>query len=199
MGLAHEFETILESARRLQDRSDIVFLFVGDGARRREIEQYRDTHGLKNLLLEGYQDRDDLSYSLSSGDAFLVTLRPGGEGLVLPCKVYAGMAVSRPLLFVGPPLCDTAEAIERAGCGWIFAPGDVDGLTAKIVELRERPGQAAERGARGRAALLRWNYRGHATAGYRRVFQEALHQSPSSQNSHGSDGKNGHQVSKGGA
>jgi colanic acid biosynthesis glycosyl transferase WcaI len=175
MGLAHEFETILESARRLRERSDIVFLFVGGGARRRQIEQYRDVHGLTNLVLEGYQDRGDLSYSLSSGDAFLVTLRPGGEGLVLPCKVYAGMAVARPLLFVGPERCDTAEAIERAGCGWIFAPGDVDGLTAKIVELREHPEAAAERGARGREALLRWNYRGHATEGYRRVFEEVLH------------------------
>jgi glycosyltransferase involved in cell wall biosynthesis len=180
MGLAHEFQTILESARRLQDRSDIVFLFVGDGARRREIEQYRDLHGLNNLVLEGYQDRGDLSYSLSSGDAFLVTLRPGGEGLVLPCKVYAGMAVARPLLFVGPQRCDTAEAIERAGCGWIFAPGDVDGLTAKIVELCEHPERAVERGGRGREALQRWNYRGHATEGYRRVFQEAQHNSHSS-------------------
>jgi glycosyltransferase involved in cell wall biosynthesis len=158
----------------LRERSDIVFLFVGDGARRRQIEQYREAHGLKNLVLEGYQDRGDLSYSLSSGDVFLVTLRPGGEGLVLPCKVYAGMAVARPLLFVGPPLCDTAEAIERADCGWIFAPGDVDGLTAKIIELRQHPEAVVERGARGRQALLRWNYRGHATEGYRRVFQEAL-------------------------
>jgi colanic acid biosynthesis glycosyl transferase WcaI len=177
MGLAYEYQTILESARRLQDRSDILFLFIGDGARRREIEQYRDTHGLKNLLLEGYQDRGDLSYSLSSGDAFLVSLRPGGEGLVLPCKVYAGMAVARPLLFVGSEQNDTAEAIQRAGCGWIFAPGDVDGLTAKILELREHPELAAEKGARGREALQRWNYRGHATAGYQRAFQEAVHPS----------------------
>jgi glycosyltransferase involved in cell wall biosynthesis len=180
IGLAYEYQTILESARRLRDRSDIVFLFIGDGARRGEIEQYRDAHGLKNLLLEGYQDRGDLSYSLSSGDAFLVSLRPGGEGLVLPCKVYAGMAVARPLLFVGSEHNDTAEAIQRAGCGWIFAPGDVDGLTAKILELREHPELAAEHGARGREALERWNYRGHATAGYQRVFQEALHTSHSS-------------------
>ncbi|SRR5579871_1512106 len=174
MGLAHDFQTILECARRLRDRDDIVFLFVGDGARRREIEQYRDAHSLSNVVLEGYQDRGDLSYSLSSGDAFLVTLRPGGEGLVLPCKVYAGMAVSRPLLFVGPRLCDTAEAIERADCGFIFSPGDVEGLASKIVELREHPEQASARGQSGRSALERWNYRGHATAGYRRTFQEAV-------------------------
>jgi glycosyltransferase involved in cell wall biosynthesis len=177
MGLAYEYRTILESARRLRHRSDIVFLFIGDGARRREIEQYREEHGLTNLRLEGYQDRSDLSYSLSSGDAFLVSLRPGAEGLVLPCKVYAGMAVARPLLFVGSQENDTAETIRRAGCGWIFAPGDVDGLTAKILELQEHPELAAERGQRGREALERSNYRGHATEGYRRVFLEALHPS----------------------
>jgi colanic acid biosynthesis glycosyl transferase WcaI len=178
MGMAHEFETILEAARSLRNRSDIVFLFVGGGARRREIERYRDQHGLKNLLLENYQDRGDLSFSLSSGDAFLVSLRPGSEGLVLPCKVYAGMAVARPMLFIGSENNDTAETIQRAGCGWIFAPGDVDGLVSKIVELREHPEIAADRGRQGRSALERYYYRGHATEGYRRVFQDALHRRP---------------------
>ena len=31
LGLAHSFDEFLEAARRLRDRADIVFLFVGDG------------------------------------------------------------------------------------------------------------------------------------------------------------------------
>ena len=31
LGLAHSFDEFLEAARRLRDRDDIVFLFVGDG------------------------------------------------------------------------------------------------------------------------------------------------------------------------
>jgi glycosyltransferase involved in cell wall biosynthesis len=174
MGLAHEFTTILDAAKSLAHRDDIVFLFIGDGARRREIEEYRDRHRLPNLRMEGYQDRGDLSYSLSSGDVFLISLRPGSEGLVLPCKVYAGMAVGRPLILVGSYANDTAATIGESGCGWIFAPGDSAGLAAKIVELRENPEIGVRYGACGRVALEHRYYRGHATGGYRRVFREAL-------------------------
>ena len=34
LGLAHSFDEFLEAARRLRERSDIVFLFVGDGPRK---------------------------------------------------------------------------------------------------------------------------------------------------------------------
>lgn len=177
MGLAHEFSTVLEAARTLRTDDRIVFLFVGGGARRKEVETFREKHGLGNISVLDYQDRGDLSYSLSAGDVFLVTLRPGCEGLVLPCKVYAGMAVARPMLFVGTADNDTAEAIQRARCGWIFPPGDAAGLARKIVELRDSPQLGAEYGRRGREGLEKWNYRGHATAGYRRVFAEALESS----------------------
>ncbi len=200
MGMAHEFDTVLEAADRLRSRPDILFLFVGDGARRAEVESFRDRHNLPNLRMTGYRDRRELSYVVSCGDAFLVTLRYGAEGLVLPSKIYGGMAVARPLLFVGSRENDTAATVERAACGWIFAPGDVDGLIAKILELREHPELAAEYGQRGREALLRWNYRGHATEGYRRVFREAQQSSPSSHNSYGSEGNPGNHgsVSAGG-
>jgi glycosyltransferase involved in cell wall biosynthesis len=184
MGMAHEFDTILEAARRLEPRRDILFLFVGDGARRAEVEAFRDRHRLSNLRITGYRDRSELSYSVSCGDLFLVTLRYGAEGLVVPSKIYGGMAVARPVLFIGSRENDTAAVIERGDCGWIFAPGDVDGVAAKIVELRGHPQVAAEYGRRGREALERWNYRGHATDGYRQVFHEALHNSDSSHRSH---------------
>jgi glycosyltransferase involved in cell wall biosynthesis len=174
MGVAHEFATVLEAARRLRDRPDIVFLFIGGGARRREIEAFKTLHALDNVRLEPYQERSNLSQSLSAGDVFLVTLLPGSEGLVLPCKVYAGMAVARPILFVGTEVNDTAEAITRAGCGWVIRPGDVDSLLSRILELQQKPELARAYGERGRQALRRWNDRGHATAGYRQVFAEAI-------------------------
>ena len=37
LGLAHCFDEFLEAARRLRDRPDIVFLFVGDGPRLAEV------------------------------------------------------------------------------------------------------------------------------------------------------------------
>src|SRR5262245_18549434 len=46
LGLAHSFGEFLDAARALRDRSDIVFLFVGDGPRKREVQTARDSEGL---------------------------------------------------------------------------------------------------------------------------------------------------------
>ncbi len=46
LGLAHSFDEFLEAARRLRDRPDIVFLFVGDGPRLAEVKAARDREGL---------------------------------------------------------------------------------------------------------------------------------------------------------
>ena len=46
LGLAHSFDEFIEAARRLRDRTDIVFLFVGDGPRLAEVKAARDREEL---------------------------------------------------------------------------------------------------------------------------------------------------------
>ena len=45
LGLAHSFDEFLEAARRLRDRPDIVFLFVGDGPRLAEVRAAQGARG----------------------------------------------------------------------------------------------------------------------------------------------------------
>ena len=51
LGLAHSFDEFLEAARRLRDRADIVFLFVGDGPRQDEVRLRSEIEGLTNIRL----------------------------------------------------------------------------------------------------------------------------------------------------
>jgi len=46
MGRAHDFETIVEAAKLLKDETNILFLFVGDGARRVWLQEQVQEHGL---------------------------------------------------------------------------------------------------------------------------------------------------------
>ena len=57
LGLAHSFDEFIEAARRLRDRADIVFLFVGDGPRLAEVKAARDREGLANIRLLDYVPR----------------------------------------------------------------------------------------------------------------------------------------------
>ncbi|MFO0960461.1 MAG: hypothetical protein U0800_24010 [Isosphaeraceae bacterium] len=54
MGLAHTFDEFLEAARRLRDRRDITFLFVGGGPRRESVKRAKEEEGLANIRFLDY-------------------------------------------------------------------------------------------------------------------------------------------------
>src|SRR5205085_11195266 len=101
LGRVNDFSTVLEAALALRDRTDILFLFIGEGAKAAEIENYSKTHGLDNIRILPYQPREMLKYSLSAGHVSLVTLADGLAGLSVPSKTYGILAAGRPILFVG--------------------------------------------------------------------------------------------------
>ncbi|HUQ34063.1 MAG TPA: glycosyltransferase family 4 protein, partial [Pyrinomonadaceae bacterium] len=95
LGRVNEFSTVLEAALILRERANILFLFVGEGARSAEIENYIETHKLDNVRMLPYQPRAALRYSLAAGDALLVTLSRGLAGLSVPSKSYGILAAGR--------------------------------------------------------------------------------------------------------
>jgi len=151
MGLAHEFDTVLEAAAALGDRRDVRFAFVGGGPRRAEIEARARREALGNVEFRPYQPRETLGESLTAGDLHLVTLRERMAGLLVPSKIYGILAAGRPTLYVGPEEGEIAEIVRRGECGVRVAPGDAAGLVAAIGRyagdpgLRERHGRNARR------------------------------------------------------
>lgn len=154
MGMAHSFEDFMGAARALKDRRDIVFLFVGDGPRKKEVVAAKEALGLDNVRLLDYFPREQLHASLSLADVHLMSMRREMTGIVVPCKLYGAMASSRPALFVGPEHCETADAIRESGCGRTIRPGETAALVEAIEGLAADPSLAAEMGEKGRAAFL---------------------------------------------
>jgi len=157
MGRAHEFETLVAAARILRERTDIVFLLIGDGVRRRWIETEIARRGLRNVSLKPYQPRDQLGRSLGVGDVHLVSLRPELEGLIVPSKFYGIAAAGRPTIFIGSREGETASVLAENNCGITVSPGDGEALADSIRGLA---GDARARQSMGRAA--------------RRVFEQSF-------------------------
>ncbi len=170
MGLGHQFEDILGTARRLKHRKDIRFVFVGGGMRRSEVVAARERHGLENLMLLDYVPREKLPYSLTLGDAHFVSLRPGFEGLMVPSKAYGVMAAGRPLIYQGSPRGEIAMMLSQEGGGVVIAPGDETGLTNLITRWAEDRREAARHGARGREILQQHYSKARAMRAYEDVI-----------------------------
>jgi glycosyltransferase involved in cell wall biosynthesis len=159
-GIVHDFGAIFEAMRALRDDPRIFFLFVGGGPRRAEVEGFASREGLTNFAYLDYFPRDMLRESLSVADVHLISLRQSFVGISVPSKLYGAMASARPILFVGPAHCETADAIRDAQCGITVDPS-VGGDAAaglRIGEVlrawAEVPNVCEEMGARGRSAFV---------------------------------------------
>jgi glycosyltransferase involved in cell wall biosynthesis len=134
MGAGHDMETLLRAAHlaeRISPQS--LFVFVGDGARRREAEELAKES--RNVRFLPYQRKEDLATSLSAADVHLVSLREGLEGLLVPSKVYGALASGRPVCYIGPVTCEVAKIVRRDDLGWEGRNGDAEGLARAIAAL----------------------------------------------------------------
>jgi colanic acid biosynthesis glycosyl transferase WcaI len=154
LGIAHSFDEFLEAARRLRDRDEIVFLFVGDGPRLAEVKATQEAEGLANIRFLKYFPREMLHASLSLADVHLISMRSEMTGIVVPGKLYGAMASARPTVFVGPAHCESADTIRQASCGATIRLGDVDRLVETLEHYAGDPEAARIDGEKGREAFL---------------------------------------------
>jgi glycosyltransferase involved in cell wall biosynthesis len=157
-GMVHEFSPVLRAMELLRDEPRVYFLFVGDGPQRARIEAFARERELQNFAYHGYFPRADLRHSLPLGDVHLVTLRREFAGIAVPSKVYGAMAAARPIVFVGPPASEPAEAVAGAECGVVVddaGPDAGERLAAAIRALARDPARCDTLGAAGRRAFLR--------------------------------------------
>ncbi len=154
MGRAHEFETILDAARLLAERSAAIgFLFIGGGAQHRWLEAAVEQRGLPNVQFQPYQDSANLHLSLSAGTIHLVSLRPELEGYVFPSKLYGILAAGRPVAFIGDVEGEIARLVHREGVGVVVAQGDAAALAEALERLAGDASLRHAMGERARALL----------------------------------------------
>jgi glycosyltransferase involved in cell wall biosynthesis len=155
MGRAHEFGTIVGAAEKLKDDPRILFLFVGDGHKLKEIRQEVTDRGLANVAFRPLQPEDRLCETLCALDVHLVTLLPELEGLIIPSKIYGVAAAGRPALFVGDLSGEVSTLLYDHDFGAAFAIGDVDGLADAIRLLSVSPELCRRLGENARDAFDR--------------------------------------------
>jgi colanic acid biosynthesis glycosyl transferase WcaI len=178
LGNVNEFSTVLDSADRLSARTNIVFLFVGEGAKACEIRDYALEHGLNNIRLLSYQPLSLLPLSLAAGDVSLVTLADGLAGLSVPSKTYAILAAGRPVLFVGDLKSDIARLVLDNHCGAAVAAGDSVRLSEIILEWSLDQTKMRVLGAEARKLFEKRFDRGTAVSAYMQSFKRCMETEP---------------------
>jgi glycosyltransferase involved in cell wall biosynthesis len=138
----HPLDTLLDAARALKERPEIVFCFVGGGSEQVKVRDLAAKHGLTNVKCLPYQPFNELAGSLSAADLHVVVMGDPFVGIVHPCKVYNIMSVGAPTLYIGPtPSHVTDIASQQQYRFFLATHGDVDGVVKavlKAVQQHER-------------------------------------------------------------
>src|SRR5579864_329479 len=121
LGFCGAWRTVVEAAHLLNGHG-AGFVFVGEGAMRREIEA--TANGCHAIRFLPFRPAAEVPYVLAAGDVHLVTVRRGLEGVVVPSKLYPILASGRPVLVLAPENSDAARLVRRTGCGVVADPED---------------------------------------------------------------------------
>ena len=147
-------EVLVEAARLLAHRTDIVVVICGEGPNRAELEQR--AAGLINVQLRDLQPAERMGALLSLADVHLLPQIAGAADLVLPSKLTNMLASGRPVIATTEP--GTGLYAEVDGCGLITPPGDAQALAAATAALIDDPALRARMGeAALRRAAARWS------------------------------------------
>lgn len=131
----HPLDTLLHAARALENRSEIVFFFIGGGSEQIKVRE----QALSNVKCLPYQPLDELSSSLSAADLHVVVMGDEFVGIVHPCKVYNIMSIGAPTLYIGPtPSHVTDIASQQQARFFITSHGDIERVTAAILEAMQQ-------------------------------------------------------------
>jgi glycosyltransferase involved in cell wall biosynthesis len=169
VGLSQNLELLIDAAAQLQSRERLVIAIVGDGARRGPLEEMTRRRGLTNVRFFPYQPKNLLHESFATADAFVVSLKPGLEGYIVPSKLYGILAAGRPFVAAVDPSCEVAAIATDHACGIVAPPGDSQALVAAIAQLHDNP--AATRGLGENARRASWRYdRRAAVRAYHDLF-----------------------------
>lgn len=147
-------EIIVEAARLLKSRSDLLFAICGSGPHRDRL--VAAAVGLTNVRFFDLQPVARLSDLLGIATVHLLPQIAGAADLVLPSKLTNILASGRPVVATAEAGTGLAQEVE--GCGVITAPGDTGAFASAIIDLIDDPLRCAMLGRSARTrAEDRWS------------------------------------------
>jgi glycosyltransferase involved in cell wall biosynthesis len=147
-------------------------MIIGTGARHAELIALARRLEVDHVKFLYYQPRHVLPQSLSSADVHIVGLAPGLAGYVVPSRLYGILAVSRPVIAAADPESETAQVVERIGCGIVIPSGRPELLARAIRDAHDGKYDLEAMGARGREWVEREADRSVAVRRYRDLLLE---------------------------
>jgi len=153
MGEKQGLDIILEAARELKAKKDILFILCGDGVARERLEA--SSKGAGNIRFMSLQPVERLNELLNAADIHLLPQRADVADLVMPSKLLGMYSSGRPVVATARAGTQVAEVVRK--CGVVVEPGNAAALAGALSSLAENPERREKLGQAAREfALVNW-------------------------------------------
>lgn len=138
-GLCHGLETLVEAADRLRG-TGIVFLFLGDGARKQHLRDMAAERKLDNVVFIDSVPKAEVPRYWSILDVSVIHLQKAELfTTVIPSKLFESMGMGLPVLHGVEG--ESADIVRDEGAGIPFEPENTDELCAALRRLQSNPAE----------------------------------------------------------
>lgn len=158
MGHPQDVESIIATAGKLKAQDEIRFVFIGNGVKRKWIENEVKEKELTNVILLDPQPRENQTAFLNACDVGFVSLVDKMFGVAMPSRTYNFLAAGKPILALTEKGSEIERVILESEVGWTVQTGNPEELLKKIKEIYENKNSIKDFSERARkAALLNHN------------------------------------------
>lgn len=135
IGISHNVEYIIEVAKNINNIKDIHFLIIGEGGKKKTLEDMVAEYNLENCTFLTWQNIDIMPYSLASADIAVITLNDETSIVAVPSKTYNLLAVGAPLLCIASEKTELYKLVSEYNNGKCFDKNDIDEMSKYILEV----------------------------------------------------------------
>ncbi len=146
MNLKQGLGVLVQAARQLQQRQDIVFVLCGNGEVRSELEA--SAQGLHQVRFLDLQPAQELGALLTMADIHLLPQLRNAADLVLPSKLGGMLASGRPVIAAADDGSEIAQIVRH--CGRRVEPESAAAFVQAIEALCDDPAQRVQLGRAAR-------------------------------------------------
>ena len=137
IGLYYDLEKLIEIIGQYRNNDNVIFAFVGDGAKKNFLEEYVNNNNLKNVKFIPYQEKENLIYSLNAADVHLVTNAKGIKGVSVPSKIYGILATNVPVFGILEEDTEAWKIIQESNAGVLAHTGNYEEIQNTLTEIIE--------------------------------------------------------------
>jgi hypothetical protein len=139
IGLTHKVEVVVELAERMKEHTNILFMIIGRGPRKKILQETVERKKLDNCIFLPFQSDDMFPYSLSAANLGVVVLDELTSKGSVPSKSYNLMSLGIPSLYIAAEDSELKSYADEFGHAVCYSENQLGEAVKFILELSTSP------------------------------------------------------------